>query len=744
MEPSPSYERYCRQRKATLDKERYLGRSRSLNDVVEEIFEVISTEDEVKRESSIITSESSCATWSLSSSAIMPSNPSLSTPYDGEEDLDVQKQIQSYTSQLFSPLYEVRADQKNVFQENRKPLPRPGQTPKFRNLCYNLGAQFSFDHADDQVTKPEFFITKHQTSPKNLSPTNQGTCSFHEEHVLSNVHPLVAMTTAEVKVRNISTTKINISSNISPVHDGQRDWQELVYNHSVPPKITQMDQSLLSYDEIYARKDWMLNTSSTADSGELSLEPLLNAYSEDLDAVEKWNGDEKKTNHQPISLDVTERNIGPVGLLPISKDLNVSPDFDSQNVSFKEKDILKKEVEKSSKDEARIRMCLPLTFRIPESIVTTNFLFLRHLTLDLPFSPLNYTMNTWARPFDSAISKDDMGCSSLVRYHRSTEGTLSESSWVLEEYSHSLNNSGCFLFDIESLCTLFNDWENPPRSKYTSSCGGFDRQSKDESNESLDSKHDAEKLYEIDTFIRDHGLDTVIEFDEESNDRSDLFTSMSQSSFPTSFDSEQFFKDMTQRIESELPYLDADDCNDDTTISTVFPEISMNLLSSYSYSSDDGLDREIGALGLFELNLKEEIDKADKTSLLLPLTSPIQTLLSSKSSNCSIFTTFLSEYDASGSHSSENLLLRSAKGVRKVHFNEQVEEFLYAANEACWTPDAKSSGKTHKTDSLVDEIYNVLDDILDEINSACVSLSAAMDRTKQLSKHGEVRRSSVN
>jgi hypothetical protein len=762
-----------------------------MNEVVEDIFEIISTDEEVlakaNRESSIITSEPSCATWSLSSSAIVSSNPSISTTYDGDDDLDdVQKQIHSYTSQLFSPLYEVRADQKNVFQENRQPLPKPGRTPKFRNLCYSLGTQLSFDFVDDLMDKREYMGSEQQPSPKGISPQNRRTCSTQEESLLSIVNPLVPMSSTEVKARNFATTTTtHVSSFDFPILDGQRDWRELTNNPSVPPKqnieepfLTQINRSPLSYDEVYARKDWMLHTVSTADSGELSLEPLLNAYSEDLDAGEELIGGKKKSEHQSASLDTAENNRGPLLSPPISEDMVVSFDPESQNEKIKETDIIQKEIEKSTTNEVRIRLRLPHPFQIPESLVTTNFSALRYLMLDFPFSPLQYSLyrHTSGRPFNAANSKDDMSCSSLVQYQRPTEEKLSqinsschESSWILDEYSHSRNSRGCFVLDIESLCTQFSDWENPMRSKCTFTCGGFERQGNDESNISIDShgpsnckdgnhsaeypsrkelrisshRHDTETFENIDDIIRDHGLDTVIEFSEGSNDQSELFPSMSQSSCPTSFDSEQFLQDMAKRIESELSNFDVNDFNDGTALSTFFPELPMNLLSSYSYSSDDGLDREIGALELFEMNLKKEIDKAEKGSFLLPLTSPVQTLLSSKSSNCSIDTTFLSEYGASISHSSENMQLRS-KTVRKVHFNEQVEEFLYAANEACWTPDAKASGQAHKTESFVEEMYNVLDDILDEINSACISLSAAMDKTKQLSKYGDIRRSSVN
>lgn len=56
------------------------------------------------------------------------------------------KTIQSFTSnsdKVFSPVYEVTAgEQNNVFKESHKPLPKPGQTPKFGNLSYGRGSMF--------------------------------------------------------------------------------------------------------------------------------------------------------------------------------------------------------------------------------------------------------------------------------------------------------------------------------------------------------------------------------------------------------------------------------------------------------------------------------------------------------------------------------------------------------------------------------------------------------------------------
>jgi len=97
--------------------------------------------------------------WSLSSNSIMTTwlleHDEDDPTWDGgggggiEASLTTSasnKSIQSFTStrdKAFSPVYEVTAgEQKNIFQENHKPLPKPGRTPKFGNLSYGRDRMF--------------------------------------------------------------------------------------------------------------------------------------------------------------------------------------------------------------------------------------------------------------------------------------------------------------------------------------------------------------------------------------------------------------------------------------------------------------------------------------------------------------------------------------------------------------------------------------------------------------------------
>jgi hypothetical protein len=828
MVASPTYERYCRERKATLDKERSLERSRSMSGVVDEILEIISTDEDVlrkaKRETSMHTSETSYATWSLSSSAILTSWPSISTTEDGDDGFDtIQKSIQSYTSQLFSPLYEIRADQKNVFQENRQPLPKPGRTPKLRNLCYNLGTQLSFEQVDDFMYINESDVAgKHSSVDRDSLSKHRPTQSHKGEISLPNVSPLVVMSAAEVLVRNMKTASDQTSLiPKQPLLYGLEDRKEKFECMTPSYKFDEMGQeyshiqmnpSPWTYDEIYARKDWMLRTHSSVDSGELSLEPLLNAYSEDIDAEETraseelnqecMDGEEKKCeNVDNFLTDTVGSTQSDNEIVRRSCELLLLHYRDREQPLL-EAGLATKMDKKDIRNRKIVSGNTPVPLRIAKYMLTSNYEFLQHVTLNVPLSPaLLISLNTSFLTVSSLATEERRGRSILVKSDkdRFARGGMTsigvanqELSLVRDENSSRKSTTGCFMLDLDSFCLQLSDWRIPVNQMETFDCGhknmscvggknGFKdslecltekntvrnvkRQSLYSKSNILveeteysdcfelstdalpkisrDRENETEAIETIDFSFRDNELQTVFELTTDGNDGSALFPTMSADSCPTSFDSEQFLKDMTLRIESELSNRDSSNFNDDATTSTIFPELSMNLYSSSS-ESDDGLDQEICALQMFEVNLKKEIDKANDTSVLFPLTSPIQTIMSSKSSNCSMTTTFLSEYDASASNSSDGRMFHIAAKVRKVHFNEQVEEFLYSANEACGTPDAKAAELYRKDESFVDEICSVFDDILDEFSNACIFVSNAMDRTKHLSKLGPIRRSSVH
>lgn len=113
-----------------------------------------------------LTASVSCeqrTTWSLSSNSIQ----TLSF-IDDDEDLSAHappRMIQSYTSDSFSPVYELSAaDGKNIFQECRRHLPAPGNTPRFGTLSYKT----SLDFPDDENSITEY--TEENRIPKMPEP----------------------------------------------------------------------------------------------------------------------------------------------------------------------------------------------------------------------------------------------------------------------------------------------------------------------------------------------------------------------------------------------------------------------------------------------------------------------------------------------------------------------------------------------------------------------------------------------
>jgi hypothetical protein len=815
----PTYESYCRERKATLDKERSVEQSRSMSEVVDDILEIISTDEDVlkktRQEASILTSQSSCATWSLSSSAIVTSWPSSSVMDDDEDGFDnLQKSIQSYTSQLFSPLYEVRLDQHNVFQENRQPLPKPGYTPKVRNLCYNLGTDLSYDQADNYSMQSEYRpIAKNKYASSNEVPcTTNERIHTTTDRILLNVSPLEAMTATEVQARDMNGDQKtsgqfshpsqhllydfdddNIErDNFTPVQTGRE--ADKFFNHMSINNFT-----LTNYN-FYARNDWLLKTYSSVDSGELSLEPLLNAYSEEFNPISERIIPDKILTSETLDLRDESNKKGKSESIPTDFKIQISNEVVSTN-QFQSLPLEKSEETQTSSSSTEIvefdqkHEISQFNF-IPQAIENVqikNYAFLQQITIDTPLTPsLLYAIDTSLISLQSMISTSFVRFSVSVRLDKkeiASEGNAQNASLpnilsltINDSFSRS-NKSGCSLLDSDTFCTPTSAKAKKNEDNGCSLVCGYsphkDKKTQETSTRdtidhltiqtkpyiddivtmadseglgspsytipqvsarSYSSQSDSNAEEIVDNFIRSIGLNGTLGYDIDNEDESMLNLS---DSVPTSFDSEQFLKDMALRIESEVTQNDGSYIEDDTSTSSLFQKLSLNFISS-SCESNDGLDEEICALEMFEADLKHEIAKANNSSFQASLTSPIQAVLSMQSSSCSMTTTFLTERNCLSCQSSdEDLITVATPNRRKVHFNVQVEEFLYLSYEACGTPDATASERQKNDETFMDEICNVFDDILDELSYACISISRAMDRTSFLSKNKEIRRSSV-
>ena len=846
MASSPTYESYCRERKATLDKHRFAEHSRSMSEVVDDILEIISTDEEIlqksRRGASLLTTESSYATWSLSSSAIMTSWPSGSTLGDNDDEDDtVYKSIQSYTSPLFSPLYEVRPDQQNVFQENRQPLPKAGQTPKVRNLCYNLATDISYDEANDCIVHHEAPTAKKVSSTAPSSKTQRAHNAT--ERILLSVSPLAAMTNTEIYARDTKVELDQTSTHPPQALSVHPDVETDEHNMITTPQdayttdeyaSTQQsaEEAPLPYDDFYARKDWVLKSYSSADSGELSLEPLLNAYSEDFNAEEMLISDRRvfihteETSHVKINA-VASEDVTPVSAVTdseLSRTVETKPSkhavpqlppletmaidvFQSESL---QPSILNNEFESSDKMRA---MSHVLTFQAFEKICIKQQACLHRISLDVPLTPsLLHAIDTSLMTLQSTIAKSIVDCSALVR-HEKNRSSLEEQTFypitpndgpiVLGNQPTISENNGCFDLDLDAFCLQNGDGKHPNDNKCVFDCGsippdshapiaasenpveslstvqttnGFETKTPIDStmeeisvihvpSETIDltgtweSPVDVTEKFEYDTlpplrsnrsgesnsddivhkFLRSIEGDDPMGFDFNNDDETAYSTS---GPLPKSFDSEQFIRDMGDRLEAELSSIVGNDYQLDKMNTIEFQQLSMSIPSA-SCESNDGLDEEICALDMFGADLKNELEQANDKSVLATITSPIFSLLSPQSSSCSMTTAFLSDNNALSCMSSDGEFF-PPPNVRKVHFNEQVEEFLYLAHEACGTPDAKETERQKVDETFMDEICNVFDEILDEFSTACVSISRAMDRTRYLPKSKSVRRSSVS
>ena len=824
---SPStYERYLRERKATVDKHRFTEKSRSMSEVVDDILEIISTDEDVLRkeanqETSLLTTQSSHATWSLSSSAIMKSWDDD----DDENERAIPKSIQSYTSPVFSPLYEVRPEQQNVFQENRQPLPKAGQTPKVRNLCYNLATDISYDSAYEYTAQRESPTSK--LLPVSSSRYQRAHATT--ERILLSISPLSISTNIEVNAKN---TKVDFDQNADVLPQQLLDHPNVEIVDSTPISTleeeivddftpTQSEHVPLAFDYFYARKDWALKSYSSADSGELSLEPLLNAYSEDFDPEYKLKSDRRGTDA------AEEKNIASV-----EESVDISTINDGTETPYstiqpiEETEHFTEEVEQSSSIEKSIQPSFPrnissessniqrkisqaLTIQVLEKICMKHHAFSDLKMFDVPLTPsLLHAIDTSLVTLQSTIASSLMDYSVLVCLEKKKLSSEERTDCPAAPKDCPIDkgiqapvsvNHRCFTLDLDAFC-IHNDDDNHAIEGKCFDCDssrsnghrpsvpletGDDYRStqkaiesaleekfeNDFSGEVIDLTDNMEPAHDfagetIDLTSSSSGapsylpenpeLDAIPSVKSNSSDdivekflralegakemgleidNDDETADYLMDAPPKSFDSEQFMRDMAVRLETELTSVVGNHYDDSTFLDSIeFQQLSMSLPSA-SRESNDGLDEELCALDMFGAELKNELEKANDTTVLIP---------SPQSSFCSMTTTFLSDNHLPSCISSDEDFIFPPPHIRKVHFNEQVEEFLYLAHEACGTPDAKSAERQQPDETFVDEICNVFDELLDEFSLACVSISRAMDRTRYLPKSKPIRRSSVS
>jgi hypothetical protein len=772
-----TYENYCRERKAVLNRERAQGRRSNSSEIVDGILEVISGDQSPTEQAATYTSTmttQTSASWSLSSNTIVTAWPSWNSEDDDEGAHTVQKSIQSYTSQLFSPLYEVTMDQHNVFQENRRPLPKAGQTPKFGNLCYSLLTQLS----DDQ-NLPEH-NSEWPDAYEPVIPSSKVSATAALSPAKKSYEPLLSMTSTKVTTRFAKATKRISSPTNTMLPLNKLDKKAIEYarmhfeRRSLPEK----------YDyDVYARNDWTLESLTSSGSGELSLEPLLEAFAAETPPFEfmdtapldedegSSDGQVKKEAEKDNAVTLSVKNES----ASEHKIDGGSLDAQVQNAG-KDNAVTSRVENESTSDHTIISVVEPAPERFVNDMLHKSFTSLCRITLDamvtpslfhaidtsqLPLRPLFTQSRHSSNPLrdfvlgQETVKNQDKNCCEIVSMVPPSSKAL---TYLLGDQRNcqltvqslscpsSEADSSCFMLDPEAFCIRLSNWR---QTRTKQGALPEDSESINDEIEHLIAPHN-------DGLVRDCALDTTklsLLFSSTSEDITDSQTPHSASNeifddddrvvlHPSalsliasgegagiSVNTDVLLKDDELRAVMKLT-------NDGEDASTLFPSFTYD--SSIACESDDGLVDELGALELFGDDLRKTLDiamAAVDSTLLPPLTSPIQTPVPTLSSDSSM-ANFADVHDVSPNYSGDGR--RSTPFVRRVHFNDEVQEFLFV-NEIGDEPRRGNEAD----DTFLDEVMGVFEDLLDELSFACVSASRAIDKTRAMNKEGKVRRSSA-
>ena len=514
------------------------------------------------------------------------------------------------------------------------------------------------------------------------------------------------------------------------------------------------DAGLPRTSDAYIRREWNLTSSTSADSGELSLEPLLNDFEKEF-ACESWslksltsadlglvslepmlncleervateNGGEtisslKDSDEIDVDYDTakrlervdvrkTESMVNPAYLEVQTNPLSQRKEAESFEADHQSSTAVKLCSEEQSNTENQIGTVnrAPLE-RMWSSVTSHHFLSLRDITIDamnvaMDFNSIDPSLlcslvshschhGSSLRFFAWTKRKPDP-LTSLLRDESSRQLTLHSTSGL------SIQKRDCFVneetvFDLGDQMVSGEEFnENKLRTqampKSTAEPQTNDRAAFEAGDPDIPRARElittdvGNKAYDSVDLLLDSELRAVMKITKDGEDASTLFPSVSFDSFMATCD------------------------------------------------SDDGLDDELVALEMLEVDLRQEMDTATELALLPMLTSPIHTY-----STDSSIDHFCAILDVSSTLSGDKH--NSTPITRKVHFNDEVEEFLFV-NEILGD-DPKPENNPEET--FADEIFAVLDDILDEISFACIAAANAMDRTRSMPRNGTFRRSSV-
>jgi len=208
--------------------------------------------------------------------------------------------------------------------------------------------------------------------------------------------------------------------------------------------------------------------------------------------------------------------------------------------------------------------------------------------------------------------------------------------------------------------------------------------------------------------------------------------------------------------------------NDGEDLTSLFPSFSVE--SHCSCESDDGLNRELGALIDSEASLRKELEIATSADPLSPTNDSVSDIGSSMSqtpaSQISIYSSdssIVNPSDVNAGYSSDSsmanfaavnattssaslIISQETSDVRKVRFSDSIQEFVFVkdcGDEPKWTTTGTFCAAGGE-DSFLDEVVGVFEDLLDEISTICSTTAKAIDKGSRIPGTGlPVKRSSA-
>jgi hypothetical protein len=722
-----SFENYCRERKAMVDRTRQ--RSPLKNGISPkrekkksqhtELVEVISCDEMATAATQPLTPMASHS-WSISSnSIIMNSYPGDDQEYptqqegEGRHDCNtaelvlhslhespVKKAILSYTSDsagMFSPLYEVTSEHTNVFKSTRKPLPKAGKTPRFGNLAYKKAT--NKNAGDSLKTERTSNATKHIP----VNPGDTLSFDFSMEQVARHTNPLPHCSGNLFITTDADECRKETSKQVSPLRTFEAfirgEWQlEKVSMNSMSSSTEavfdqQLDTSVDENDE---------NRADSPNNPCIQQEPSTDDQ-EFLDAVIEVKDSFDADGNAIIVL--TE-------ICPKSR--KDATDLATRRGSFGV-DIM--DLKQRNKPVIDLTCCTDsevLGFNMPYHTKLEQILSAQR-RLSLAESPMSFVHDLfsdtsqylkWDRvPLQGAIGSAKHPLLVLSEHFRDmndmTERQLAKARLTPYETQSPINI-------VHQLNDRFHGW-SLQRATY--------------------------------------GMVLVYRGEDNSSTRTDSeFAKARSRFFGCSNENGHFLVQESRDDEEEMSVFNSeviDDTelravmkitNDGEDVSIIFPAISFDTMNDED--SDDGLGNEVEALFELQTQLQSAMDVATTltpTRFSLELSSPFADQLYSKDSSMASF----SEVDVACSAECKRGRRRLSRR-RKVQFSDDVQEFLYVNEIKDEIPKRKASSRKR---TFVGELIGICQDVAEEFSFSCIKLSGSVCGKPSRTRPGKNRRS---